>query len=122
MGGAAHRQGDQVPTDPQAEEVRHPDMLAGELCSDFGHHKGCTTGVVRNSWLKGHLGGSVGGVSDFGSGHDPKVLGLSPMSAWSPLKIFPPSLPPSLPLSLGGARVAELVKPDFSSGHEFHGS
>ena len=28
----------------------------------------------------GHLGGSVGKASTFGSGHDPRVLGLSPVS------------------------------------------
>ena len=27
----------------------------------------------------GHLGGSVGDISAFGSGHDPRVLGLSPI-------------------------------------------
>ena len=31
-------------------------------------------------YMEGHLSGSVSKVFTFGSGHDPRVLGLSPMS------------------------------------------
>ena len=44
----------------------------------------------------GHLGGSVGEASAFGSGHDPGVLGWSPMSG-SPLSGKSASPSPSEP-------------------------
>ena len=47
--------------------------------------------------MEGHLGGSVSEASAFGSGHDLRVLGLSPMSgsllSGEPASSSPPLLP-----------------------------
>ena len=37
---------------------------------------------IKTAWEVGHLGGSVGWTSAFGSGRDPGVLGLSPTSGF----------------------------------------
>ena len=58
--------------------------------------------AFKNVYMLGHLGGSVGEcvILDFGRGHDPRVMGLSPRSAWIPLGILSLSLSLSLSATL----------------------
>ena len=53
--------------------------------------------------MEGHLGGSVGVASTFSSGHDPGVLGSSPMlgSLLSRESASPSAPPLSLPMFVG---------------------
>ena len=58
--------------------------------------------------MLGDKGGSVGEASAFGSGHDPGVLGSSPVSVGSVLLPLPlPAAPPACALSLSMCEISK---------------
>ena len=58
----------------------------------------------------GHLGGSDGQASAFGSGHDPRVLGLGTLLSREPASPSPSAAPPACALSLSFCQISKSLK------------
>ena len=74
---------------------------------------------VKKTGLLGHLGGSVGEASVFGSGHDLRVLGLSPAlgSLFSAQSVSPS--PSALPPHILARSLSQINKLFFKKLNSF---